>query len=90
MSAYVAKILRVERENYAKLEKQALQLEEICKRMREALHAKDALLEEISSVACAWAWNLGAGVPPLTDSEIRLILNERIAAEEARHPKEVQ
>lgn len=34
------------------------------------------LVEMLSSTACAWAWDRGAGVPELTPEEVQKILNE--------------
>lgn len=67
-------ILFRQRSDFAKLEKQALQLEQMVIQQR-------LLIEELCSVACAWAWNLGAGVPELTDAEKRLAIEGPSAPE---------
>ena len=76
-----SRVLLRQRTEYAKLSKQALQLESLCLSQRKTLHDASALVEELCSVACAWAFDLGRGVPMMTDEEIRRTVNARIASE---------
>ena len=46
-----------------------------------------ALIDELCSVACAWCWDRGAGVPELTDAQKRLIIENDNSFELPKNPE---
>lgn len=64
-----AKMLFGQRKTIAFLTKQKDQLEQLA-------IAQNNMLEELVSVACAWAFDMGRGVVMMTEAEVLAVLKE--------------